>query len=213
MKKTVGRVVRILLVCSLLLFVSYRIYLSRGSRRAISGLTEPVQTEAEGSVKTRVNGYDVTITYLYEYEMDGLVVHTKRYNGPGVADKLAPVDVAVCWGDVARYNRQINFHWTQSNRFCNWYVSDVNDLDYIGGEEGMITQCSNNHLIPASSKLEKQIKRIHPGDHILIKGYLVNVDAEKPDGQTFWWYSSTTREDSGDGACEVIYVTSVEKLD
>ena len=51
---------------------------------------------------------------------------------------------------------------------------------------------------------------VRRGDHIRIKGYLVNVDAVKPNGsESYYWHSSTSRTDTGDGACEVIYATEI----
>ena len=70
---------------------------------------------------------------------------------------------------------------------------------------------SNSHLIPSNDKIKKQIKKIKKNDYIQIEGYLVHVDADTKKGY-FFWDSSTTREDSGDGACEVIYVTDVKWL-
>ena len=57
------------------------------------------------------------------------------------------------------------------------------------------------------------MKRIMPGDHIKIKGYLVNVTASNSKNDVIWWNSSTIRSDTGDGACELIYVTDLEFLD
>ena len=85
-------------------------------------------------------------------------------------------------------------------------------LDPVGGIDGVARQCSNNHLIPADTRVKKAIKKIKKGDHIRITGYLVYIDGKKSDGTTFFWNSSTTRDDDGDGACEVIYVTDVEWL-
>ena len=43
------------------------------------------------------------------------------------------------------------------------------------------------------------------GDRVRIDGWLVQANA--PDG---WrWRSSLTRDDSGGGACEVVYVCSI----
>ena len=46
------------------------------------------------------------------------------------------------------------------------------------------------------------------GDRVRVDGWLVQLD--RPGG---WrWRSSLTREDSGGGACEVVYVCSVSRL-
>ena len=183
-----------------------------GRHRAIAGIREPIQKETTGHVDTKVAGYDVHIEYKYSYDIEALVVSTKNYSGSGVGDKLSPKDVALAWGKVAEYNKKIDFNWRQSGRWVNWSVSNTDVLEPVGGIEGVGKQCSNNHLIPADTRAKKAIKKIKKGDHIRIQGYLVYIDGKKSDGSTFYWNSSTSRDDDGDGACEVIYVTSVEWL-
>ena len=69
-----------------------------------------------------------------------------------------------------------------------------------------------NHIIPASDDVRWKLKMLRAGDHIRLRGYLVDVDGIRSDGATFYWHSSTTRTDTGDGACEVIYTTGIEWL-
>ncbi len=185
----------------------------RGTRRAIPGIPEPVQEEEEGSVEKEVDGYKVDISYNYSYDIKALVVHTKNYSGFGLGDKLSPKDVALAWADVAEYNDRVNFHWKQSGRWCYWSVDpDDEYIGYVGENEDISRESSNNHLIPADEMVKKDIKKIRRGDYIRIKGYLAHVNAENSDGDTFYWDSSESRDDGGDGACELIYVTDVEWL-
>ena len=184
-----------------------------GRRRGIAGIGEPVQIETTGYATKDMAGYEVDIYYQYSYEIEALVVHTKRYPGFSLASRLAPVDVAMAWGSVAEYNDKIDFHWRQSHRWVHWRVSDYSDLIPVGGEGGVGAQCSNNHLIPADSSVKRKIKKLKKGDHIKLTGYLVNVDAENKSGRVFTWNSSTSRYDTGDGACEVIYVKDIIWLD
>jgi hypothetical protein len=58
------------------------------------------------------------------------------------------------------------------------------------------------HLIPATPAVEKRLKSLRPGQVVALKGYLVEVTG---DGG-FTWRSSLTREDTGAGACELIWV-------
>ena len=206
--KGLGIVVAVVLA---LLFVAATVKtISRqGVRRAIAGLQEPIQEEATGYTEKNAAGYEVSIYYKYSYEVDALVVSSKHYIGFGLADRLAPVDVAFAWGDVAANNETIDFNWKQSGRWVHWKVDNYADLDKVGGIEGVNMECSNNHLIPADNSVKRKIKKIKRGDHIKLTGYLVDVDAENKAGRVFTWNSSTTRLDSGDGACEVIYVTDV----
>jgi hypothetical protein len=48
---------------------------------------------------------------------------------------------------------------------------------------------------------------VRPGQRVRIDGWLVQVDAN--DG--WHWRSSLSREDTGGGACEVVYVCSISR--
>jgi hypothetical protein len=61
--------------------------------------------------------------------------------------------------------------------------------------------------VPSNSAVAAALDAVNAGDRIRIDGWLVQIDSS--DG---WrWRSSLTREDSGAGACEVIYVCSVSR--
>jgi hypothetical protein len=62
------------------------------------------------------------------------------------------------------------------------------------------------HIIPASAMVERVVKSVRRGHIVKLAGYL--VEARRADG---WiWRSSLTREDTGAGACELIWVTEIE---
>jgi hypothetical protein len=64
------------------------------------------------------------------------------------------------------------------------------------------------HFIPASPEVEEKLKKIKKNDQVKFKGYLVKVEAQ--DG---WrWTSSTTRNDTGGGACELVLVEDISLL-
>ena len=187
------------------------VFTPRGNkRRSVSGLKDPVQKEAVGSVNTEAAGYDIKISFAYSYDIEALVVSAKDYSGSSVGDKLAPKDLALAWGKVAEYNDRMDFHWKQSGRFYYWRLDSWDEAEKLGGESVIVEHSCNNHLIPADDMIKKQIKKIKAGDHIRLKGYLVNIAGTDKNGREFWWDTSTTRSDSGGGACELIYVTSVE---
>lgn len=185
---------------------------SKTSNRAIAGIPDPVQKEASGSTSFELDGYDVKIDYKYSYDISALVVSTHDYSDYDIGGKLAPKDLALAWGPVAEYNDRIDFHWRQSNRWYYWETRTYEEINVVGGEDGVNCHSANNHLVPANDAVKKTIKSIDAGDYVRVKGYLVNISASKPDGTNFWWNSSTERTDTGDGSCEVIYVTDVEIL-
>ncbi len=194
------------------LVIYLRPQLDPGKQRAVAGIRDPLQTEAHGSEQISLDGYDLTFTYLYSYDIEALVISTHNYSGAGIGDKLAPKDLALAWGKVAEYNTQIDFHWSQSNRWYYWKVDSYEEMKKIGSTEEVNLHSANNHLIATDSSVRKAIKRIKMGDHIRLTGYLVNIDGHSG-SRTFFWHSSTSRADTGGGSCEVFYVKSVEWLD
>ena len=72
--------------------------------------------------------------------------------------------------------------------------------DFIAGHS------SNNDLIPATPNLEKAVKTLRVGDAVELTGHLVDVAATKK-SQDYWWRSSMTTSDRGEGACEILYLT------
>jgi hypothetical protein len=66
------------------------------------------------------------------------------------------------------------------------------------------SQSANMHLIPANAEIERSLRRVDEGDIIELRGSLVEVTAA--DG--WHWRSSLTRADYGQGACELMWVTT-----
>ena len=152
------------------------------------------------------------INYVASYELSGRVVDVQNYYGSSLQNELSPLDVGISWGFLAEDNDKVT--WTSNGtRFLKWRTQDMTWYNEHGGEKGIGKYWSNNHLIPSDKTVEKLIKSIRKDDYVKIEGYLVNVRYDGPNGEWFKWNSSTTRNDTGDGACEVIYVTNVTWLE
>jgi len=69
-----------------------------------------------------------------------------------------------------------------------------------------VTHSANMHMIPSNDVIAKQLEDVRQGQIIHLTGNLV----EAKDLKKHWiWRSSLTREDSGAGACELIWVKSL----
>lgn len=212
-KKSPIKIIIIIVLVCIVIGIAGFIWYKNGTRRAIKGLDDPIQEPAEGSVILEASGYNFVTTFLYSYDIDALVVHTKDYYGNSVEDQLSHKDLALAWGAVAEYNEFIDFHWHQEGRFYSYKVDTRKELDNVGGIKGISQHSSNNHIISADGGVESQIRAIRRGDHVRLKGYLVNLDGIASGGKSYHWHTSTTRNDTGNHSCEVFYVTEVTWLD
>ncbi|PZR68760.1 MAG: hypothetical protein DI537_49645, partial [Stutzerimonas stutzeri] len=67
---------------------------------------------------------------------------------------------------------------------------------------------ANMHMIPGNDSVAQALAGVRKGERVRIDGWLVEANAR--DG---WrWRSSTSRTDTGGGACEVVYVCGVTRL-
>ncbi|MEZ7922714.1 MAG: hypothetical protein QMB80_05010, partial [Acinetobacter towneri] len=64
------------------------------------------------------------------------------------------------------------------------------------------------HIIPANPKIAKDIQKVKRGDLVRLKGELVEVK-----DHDLVWTSSLTPTDTGDGACEVFRVSSIQWIE
>jgi hypothetical protein len=61
-------------------------------------------------------------------------------------------------------------------------------------------------MIPADAAVAAVLDEVRPGQIVSLQGQLVR--AESPDG--WMWQSSLSREDTGNHACELMYLTDIE---
>jgi hypothetical protein len=88
-----------------------------------------------------------------------------------------------------------------------WYMYRWSQAEPPIPVQDIVRSSANMHMIPATPAIANALEDIEQGDHIRIDGWLVQVQAD--DG---WrWRSSLTREDSGAGGCELVYVCAVYK--
>jgi hypothetical protein len=167
---------------------------------------EPIQeqTENEPPITFEKKGWTFTITPKANYKISGEVISVKKYYY-GFNALLSPVDIALVFGDLYTSGLYKEIKWSQSGRWYWWkYGSSFPKQD----DKYIARWSSNNHIIPATENVKKAAKSVSKGDLITLEGYLIFIDGKKED-QSFWWRSSLSRSDTGDGSCEVIYLKKI----
>ncbi len=168
---------------------------------------EPLQKEVkQPPFEVKAGGTAYTIKPLYSYELAGLVVsyhHSASfadYYHELWGDKLNLKDICVVWGSNIETNAYRESKFKSAPFMCYWWVPDDVPFDQ--------TKISNNHLISEKKAITRQIMRAKKGDQIYLKGFL----AEYSNADGFHRGTSTTRDDTWDGACETIYLTEFRIL-
>jgi hypothetical protein len=160
---------------------------------------EPVQSPV-GANRPRFRKHDADIVALARFEMQARVLGVERYRSDAKA-ALMPVDIAFGWGPMSDSTVLSRISISQGNRFYFWTTEE-----FPIPRREIETHSANMHLIAASDAIERRIGAARVGQVVTLSGYLVDVKADS--GWTIT--SSLTREDTGAGACEVIWVESFE---
>jgi hypothetical protein len=161
----------------------------------------PLQREIAPGTRSFTHG-DYAINALAEFRLKARVLRTERYRLGREAD-LSPVDFALGWGPMSDSSVLQNIDITQSNRFYFWRASQLPIP-----RQDIVSHSANMHMIPADDSIRRQLLEVREGQVIALDGYLVRVNAD--DG--WHWSSSLSRTDSGNGACELVWVERVRVL-
>lgn len=153
----------------------------------------PRQLNLRQKLPFRHNGY--VITPLAVFDIEARVLGIARYRFDRQAE-LSPYDVALGWGPMSDERVLDALTITQSNRFYYWWSHQLP----IAGQ-AIAVNSANMHLIPGTPDISKQLRRVRRGHVVSIKGFLVRADAGN-----WHWVSSLTRQDTGAGACELVWV-------
>jgi hypothetical protein len=134
---------------------------------------------------------------MANFQVDARVFGKKLYREDPEA-QISPVDLALGWGPLAAETVAGQISVSQEGRFYHWHC------DELPLPSGQISRHSANmHIIPATEEVRKFVEAAEPGQKISLAGKLVTVR-----GSDNWeWSSSLTRDDTGEGACEVFYVS------
>ncbi len=157
----------------------------------------PKQTSASGIKPWRFR--DTQVIPLARYKIRARVIMVSNF-GLGAESGLSRFDFVLGWGPMSdtRNLKQISFShgyrqamWTAENPPLPWNVLNEH--------------ACNLHAIPADDGIDRTLGKLGTDDIVIFEGYLVQT--ESSDGI---WTSSLSRQDTGDGACEVMWIEKVK---
>ena len=165
--------------------------------------SEPAQTPTgKKSFQVAFNDTSYTVAPEYAYDNTGMVVSYRHHDNNSrmhalANDHLNMLDVCVIWGENPMNERLHKISFWNGIFTCNVKTRDQQAWDAFD-----MHQLSNNHLLSDDDFIRRQVRKIKVGDQVRVRGYLASYTSEggSPRG------TSTTRTDTGDGACETIYV-------
>lgn len=168
---------------------------------------EPIQSKVTKNPLTLdYKNQSYQVTPVYDYELWGLVVSHNNINAfwdyYHNSDSVDLKDICVIWGDNIKTNDFQKVEYKSGSWTCYFR--------YKAGVSFNHTQLSNNHLLSQSEAVQKAIRDLRVGDQVHLKGNLVNYS---PVNNLNWIReSSTTRDDTGNNACEVVLVDQIDVL-
>jgi hypothetical protein len=118
------------------------------------------------------------------------------------------MDLALAWGPVAdpKVLERMRFHL--SGRYVSWWMEGGPGLPAPRVVESHV---ANHHLVPATEDVAREMKRVKVGDLVTLRGRLVDLEIRDRDGAVAHRSrTSLSRDDTGSGACEQLWVESIE---
>jgi hypothetical protein len=168
---------------------------------------EPKQRAIEKAPLTvAYAGVDYRVEPLYDYELYGLVVSLRQHDGTSLMhsrsnDRLNMADVCVVWSETA-----VSEHLHKLDFWNGIFTCNVQTRDSVAWSHFKMHQLANNHLISNDPSIRDRVADVRVGDQIRVQGWLARYGAAGGSLRG----TSATREDTGDGACETIFVRQFE---
>ena len=173
-------------------------------------LKEPSQkTTAKTAFTATYEGVEYRVEPEFEYDLYGMIVSYRHHDGNSRMhmmsnDHLNMLDVCVIWGD------NTNNPLLHKIKFWNGiFTCNVKTKNQEAWDQFDMYQLSNNHLISDDELTRKRVTDIRIGDQIRVRGYLASYSSDNGGRRG----TSTTRLDTGDGACETLFVERFEIIE
>lgn len=167
---------------------------------------DPVQEDLMEADMITLQGSkgEIYLSPMAKYSISAKVMSATNYSSDWQSE-FEPTDLALAWDQLTDPELGKGVTYSQSGRWYYYHYDETfkGDGYYIGDHS------SNNHIIPANDNIKKAVQNIQVGQNVKIDGYLVNVRYVVAGGE-YTQTSSMSRADTGDGACEIIYVKKIQ---
>lgn len=156
-------------------------------------------------------GVAYTVKPLAQYELWGLVVSqhdtSTWWNWIHAAwnDHLNVMDLCVVFAENAERGGYQGLDYSSGQFQC--FVQTRSERLWQGFS---MRALANNHLLTDDRALARRLRGVRVGDQVHFRGYLAEYSHQVGGG--FQRGTSLTRDDTGNGACETVYVQQFEVL-
>lgn len=164
----------------------------------LAAATPRQSAQADGVIAR--DGY--RLTPFADFALQARILSRRDYRYGTEAD-LSPTDLALGWGRMSDTAVIDRLDISQGNRWYYWRWQGAPPIP----EAEIIRSSANMHFIPAHAAVADALDDARAGQVATIRGKLVDV---ANDAGTWHWKSSRTREDTGDGACELVLLEAIE---
>jgi hypothetical protein len=213
--KTRARLYVVLMVVGALLLAAYLLL-----RHALPGPdelrpelhNEPLQEPLlPAPFTTTVRGVTYTVNPVADYEIWGLVVSNHdtstwwNWIHKASNDNLNVVDLCIVFAENVKSGGYVGLDYSSGQFVC--YVQTRSSEKW---QRFSTRALSNNHLLADRPSIVSKLRNVQIGDQVRIRGKLASYAHNH--GFAFTRGTSLTRDDTGNGACETIYVQEVDVL-
>ncbi len=173
---------------------------------------EPAQAPTQAApFNTTVGGITYTVRPVADYEIWGLVVSAHDSSAwwdwihKAANDRLNVVDLCLVFAENIASGGYAGLDYSSGQFVC--YAQARSEEKW---RRFSMRALSNNHLLADRPSIAARLRAVRVGDQVRIRGWL--AEYEHNHGFAFRRGTSVTRDDTGNGACETIYVQEVEVL-
>ncbi|NCQ51534.1 hypothetical protein GW796_06490 [archaeon] len=169
-------------------------------------LREPIQEDLVSEDLKEFKNDIFKITPIKKYKIVARILRKEKYY-IGDDTKILPIDLVLGWNKMSNLEiiKSNNIKISQSNRFYFWRVSNFNNISRYDIENNS----ANVHIMPLNEKIKDLIEDLSEEDLVYFEGYLVNIENIKKGSRLL---SSTSRSDTGAGACEILLVKNLKLI-